>query len=779
MDPLTTQTLEFDRVRDILKRYASSPLGVTEIENLTVQDRPERVQHLLACVAEMQALVASAGKPPLGGGEEIRPLLDATRVEGATLDGKALLSILRVIKTGQAVRQAVDKDFTLLWQEVQGVAPLRELGTEIAAAVDDGGEIRDTASPELAGIRHQIVTHRERIRKRLDALLSSQRLERVVQEKLITLRNGRYVIPLKPDFSSKIEGIVHDRSASRATLYVEPSETVDMNNRLLQLVSDEAEEVRRLLARLSGEVRSEQAALHQNVAVLAAMDAHLAKTLFAERFRAVIPEVGRERTIHFKGARHPLLCDQRAATPGGDAVIPVDLRLGADWRTLIITGPNTGGKTVALKTLGLLVLMVQAGIPIPAEEGSTTGVFPRVFADIGDEQNIQEDLSTFSSHMRIIVRVLREADPESLVLLDELGTGTDPKEGAALGIAILEELNRRGALTAATTHYEEIKHHAYRSDGMMNASVAFDTERLCPAFVLEYEHLGTSHAFEISERIGLPAQVLARGREAISDRDRNMSQLIEELETGIRKNREVRGELTRERTVLEALQETEKHKRTAAEEKARKIVAEAREQLQRLKHGARRILKLAEQAHRRELDRELARLEADLETHTPVPEPTETASRRAIHPGAVVEIVGTNQRGVVLNKLGKNDRVQVLCDAVRMEVPRNRLKEITAPPPETRVDMAVEPQEEAPETIGASLNLIGLRVEEAKRKTESYIDRAHLGCLRNVQIIHGVGTGALRAAVAEILQVHPLVNGFRSGGPGEGGAGVTVVELQS
>ncbi len=779
MDPLSTQTLEFDRVRDILKQYASSPLGVTEIENLTVQNRPEHVRHLLACVAEMQELVASSGRPPLGGCEEIRPLLDTARVAGAILDGKALLSILRVVKTGQAVRQAVDKAFALLWQALQDVAPLRELGGEISTAIDDAGEVRDTASPELAAIRRQIGIHRERIRKRLEGLLASQRLERVVQEKLITLRNGRYVIPLKPDFSTRIEGIVHDRSASRATLYVEPSDTVDMNNRLLQLVSDEAQEVRRILLRLTGEVRSEQAALHRNIAVLAAMDAHLAKALFAERFRAVIPEVHGERSIHFKGARHPLLCDQRAAIPGSDAVVPVDLRLGADWRTLIITGPNTGGKTVALKTLGLLALMVQAGIPIPVEEGSATGVFPKVFADIGDEQNIQEDLSTFSSHMRTIVRVLREADPESLVLLDELGTGTDPREGAALGIAILEALHRRGALTAATTHYEEIKQHAYRTDGMMNASVAFDTDGLCPAYVLEYGHLGTSHALEISERIGLPPQVLARARQAMSDRDRSTSQLIEELESGIRKNREVRRELARERSALEVVETAARGQQEAAQQTARTIVAEAREQLQRLKRRARQILKLAEQAHRRELDRELAHLEAELETHAPPPPAAEPASDGAIRPGALVEIVGTKQRGVVLDGPAKNDRVQVLCDAVRMEVPRNRLKEIAEAPQKARVKMVLETQGEAEETVGASLNLIGLRVEEAKRKTEHYIDRAHLAHLRHIQIIHGLGTGALREAVAQILKAHPLVSGFRSGAPGEGGAGVTMVELQS
>ncbi len=779
MDPLTIQTLEFDRVRDILKRFAASPLGVTEIENLTVQENRERVQYLLACVAEMRTLVAAAGKPPLGGCEEIRPLLEAARVEGACLDGTALRSILRVIRTGQSVRRAIDKGCVLLWQAAQNVAPLGELGKEISAAIDDGGEVRDNASPELAELRRRIVTHRERIRKRLDALLSSQRLERVVQEKLITVRNGRYVIPLKPDFSSKMEGIVHDRSASRATLYVEPSETVDMNNRLLQLVSDEAEEVRRILLKLSGAVRSEQTALHQNVAVLAMMDVHLAKALFAEHFHAVIPEVRRERTIHFKGARHPLLCDQREAAPREDAVVPVDLQLGTEWRTLIITGPNTGGKTVALKTLGLLILMAQAGIPIPAEEGSGTGVFPRVFADIGDEQNIQEDLSTFSAHMRTIVRVLREADDGSLVLLDELGTGTDPKEGAALGIAILEALHRRGALTAATTHYEEIKHHAYRTEGMMNASVAFDTDRLCPAYVLEYGHLGTSHAFEISERIGLPPEVLAQARRSISDRDRNTSQLIEELEAAIRENRAVRRDLNGERSALELLRDKEDGKRKAAQEEARKIAADAREQLQRLKRRARRILKLAEQAQRHEVDRELAHLETELEANTPPPPATGPEEPGALRPGAVVEIAGTHQRGVVLTVPGKKDRVQVLCDAVRMEVPRDRLKEVDGSRQEARVEMTLEPRGESLETIGPSLNLIGLRVEEAKRKTEHYLDRAHLGHLRRIQIIHGLGTGALREAVTEILKGHPLVSSFRSGAPGEGGAGVTVVELQS
>ncbi len=780
MDSQTIRTLEFHRIQEILKRYSQSPLGHSRIDALTVHNDRDAIQYLLNCVDEMAALIRDRGRPSLHGCSDISPLLKEIGVEGSFLRAKDLIPVRNVIHAAQDLKGFVGKEpdtLPLLQAEVARLDSLPELGVSIERTIDDRGQIKDSASKKLERIRRQIRQQKEHIKERLEGILLSEGLKTVVQERLVTVRNDRYVIPLKPDFSSKIQGIIHDQSSSGVTVFVEPSVTVEMNNRLSRLSSEEAEEIHRILLEISDRVREAGAPLQKNVDILAGMDLHLSKALFAEEYHGVIPEIRLERKIDFKKARHPLLLEKRLGSKS-TKVVPIDLKLGEEVSTLIITGPNTGGKTVALKTLGLLVLMVQAGIPIPVAEGSSMGIFQEVLADIGDEQSIQEDLSTFSSHIQNIVRILHRSGPESLALLDELGTGTDPREGAALGMAILEDLHQKGCLTAATTHYEEIKHYAYRTSGMMNASVAFDAVQLQPGFVLEYGHLGTSHAFEISRRIGMPERILQGANEKISGLDKNTARLLEELEETIRTNQTEHEKLQRQRLEIERLSSVKEEEKGKILKEAQQTLAKAREQFQRTKKRARTLLKIAEEGNRKRFEQEVRKIEEEIPAGPVPPERLpEGIDLRLFRPGFHVEILGTGEKGVILSDPDKQKRVLVLCNGIRMNVSVGRLKRSAGGPIETGTRIALKTEINSHEEISQSINLIGLRVEEAKEKTEKYIDRAHLENLRSVKIIHGIGTGALRNAVEGTLRAHPLASDFRAGDRNEGGAGVTVVEL--
>jgi len=781
MDSKTLSTLEFDRVQEILKRYAASTPGISEIEHLQIEHQPESIQQLLASVHEMRLLLQNRGRLSLQGNEEIRPCLQSIQVDGTSLKTDDLVVIRKVIRTGRAIKDSLGNEeeiCPLLHREARQIESFRGLGEIIGRTIDDRGRIRDSASTELQRIRRRIRTFKENVRSRLEGLLSSASLSPMVQEKLVTIRNGRYVIPLKPDFSAKLSGIIHDRSASGRTVFVEPASTVEMNNRLSRLLSEEAEEIRKILLRITEKVRAASTALARNVAVLARFDLHQAKALYAESIQGVNPDLVEEGKIDFQKARHPLLLERKAQDDRG-AVVPIDLRLGGAYSTLLITGPNTGGKTVALKTLGLLVLMAQAGIPIPVAEGSAMGIFREVMADIGDAQSIQEDLSTFSSHIQNIVTILNGAGDRSLVLLDELGTGTDPREGAALGIAILEKLEDLGCLTAATTHYEEVKHFAYTRRGMMNASIAFDGKHLRPTYTLQYGHLGTSHAFEVSERIGMPQTILQRAREEITDFDRKRDHLIEELEKQIGKNREAATELTRQEARIAALREEIEGEKAKTREEAQKILSEAREKLERTRRRAHKILKAAEQADRNRLEEEMAQLQKELPAEDRDPGPRRDGPLPNIPVGHTVEVMGTGKKGITLSSINKKGRVQVLCNGIRMEVPAARLQEISPDTPPREIVVKLDSADGPEERVPSRINLLGLRVEEAVRRTEHYIDQAHLHALHHVEIIHGIGAGALRRAVAETLKAHPLVVHFENAGGNGRNVGVTWVELVS
>ncbi|MBE0596275.1 MAG: endonuclease MutS2, partial [Desulfuromonadales bacterium] len=487
MNEETLRVLEYDKVQVLLTGFTSTEPGRELAQGLRPLPVAE-VGETLAEVGEMMAVLDLAGRPPVGGARDLREPLRQLRAQGSWIPAGELLEVLSSIETAQACRRFFppgERPSRLVDQALQ-LAPLKELGRELRASIGPRGEILDSASFELGEIRRETVSTRGRIRRTLESLLATESLAGVFQERLVTDRGGRYVVPVRSDHRGQLKGFIHDESASGQTLYLEPTAVLESNNRLQSLLREEKREEEKILRRLAEGVRREGLALATNQQILARFDFLAAVASFSRQCRATIPQLTTEPLLELRGARHPLLLLNPDGTPRAGEAIPVDLLLGAERDTLVISGPNTGGKTVALKTVGLLLLMVRSGLPLPCAEGSRVHLFARVFADIGDEQSIEANLSTFSGHLSRIRRILAEADGDSLVLLDEAGTGTDPAEGGALALAVLDTLRQRGARTVVTTHLNLIKGYAHLQGGVDNAAVEFDSRTLAPTYRLHY-----------------------------------------------------------------------------------------------------------------------------------------------------------------------------------------------------------------------------------------------------------------------------------------------------
>jgi DNA mismatch repair protein MutS2 len=603
---------------------------------------------------------------------------------------------------------------------------LTRLHDLLSRSLTPDGALTDDASPQLGSIRRKIRQQREKIVAALEALLQAPGAEATFQDRYVTIRHGRYVLPVRAEALSRLRGIVHDRSQSGATLFVEPERVLELNNDLVQAVREEEAEALRLLEALTDEVRGALPDLRALVEGIGELDLVFARAELAERMKAAEPEIDGACSVALFEARHPLLLAQSWRDPGR-TVVPLDLHLDAGRPLLIVTGPNAGGKTVALKTLGLLTLMAQAGCHLPVREGSRLPVFAHLFAVVGDDQSVAENLSTFSAFVKQVREMLEEVDDRSLVLLDELGAGTDPEEGAALAQALLEELQGRGALVMATTHLEPLKAFASTHPQARNASVEFDGERLAPTFRLVYDRPGPSYALAIAARLGLPARLIERANASRSAHARSLEELLARLDAEARASAE-RGVEAEQRQVRAAqLLARAEQELAAAEAKARETLARAKAEAQALLSDIRR--KVAEEWERLR---------------------SEERSKRSL------------------------------------EAARSRLNElsppVTAPAPERSVALAPSWRERvrAPEKPGvpAELLLLGKTTEEGRDLVEKYLDDAFLSGRRSVRVVHGKGTGALRRAVHDLLAGHPLVESFRSGEPYEGGSGATVVELK-
>ena len=714
------------------------------------------------------------------GWHDLRPHLSRAAA-GAVLAPRELLAVRETVvafrRIGGLFRNKEDR-FPVLAGLAAGLPAPAEVDREIGRAVTAEGTVADDASPALAGIRRKTNTLTQAVNRRLEDMVRSPQLRTYLQEPIITVRGDRYVLPVKVEHRAQVPGLVHDQSASGATLYVEPMAVVDLNNELRRLQTAEGQEIERILARLSALVDKHGPDLAAGVAAAGRMDFILAKALLSIQMDGTAPELSEEPLLDLKKARHPLLA----------APVPVDLRLGQEYHTLIVTGPNTGGKTVTLKTAGLLVLMHQAGLHVPVAPGSRMGVFGRVFADIGDEQSIEESLSSFSAHLENIRAIMAGADDHSLVLMDEVGGGTDPVEGSALAQAILEELGRRQVRTLTTTHYSELKNFALETPGVMVAGMGFDRRTFSPTYRLVTGRPGRSYALEMAGRCGLDPALVERARDFLPAGQRETLGLMERLEEDLERARAAREEAeswrdaaARDAAVYgELLAEVKSRKKEVldkAREEAQALVREARRETRAILTELRNGMK-AEAA--REREEALARARRAL---AGIEGKTELLVRRVSPAGETVVDPQPGQE-VFLPRWGQRAQILEVVDDATVRVQVGTIKVNVAKSELEAVKRAREEKPGRVEAVGPAapdvvlhLDMRGMRAADALAEMEKYLDDALLAGLPKVYLIHGKGTGALRAAVQEELRVHPAVRGFRLGEAGEGGSGVTVVEL--
>lgn len=766
--------------------FADSPLGRERALALEPVDNPDVIARKQAETSEGCNLLRLDPAAELGGWKDIRVQLQRAG-RGAVLDPEELLAVADTLTAGREIKnffKGRQDRYPLLSQLAFSLASLPELEREIKKAVLPGGEVADGASPELARIRRKILNAQANIREHLEHITRSPGFQKYLQDPIVTVREGRYVVPVKIEYRAQVPGIVHDQSASGATLFIEPSAVVEKNNELKRLKLVEREEVQRILASLSGKVARYAEVIEISLDTLGEIDFILARARYSREMDARAPVLGGEAFIDIRQGRHPLL--------KGD-VVPVNIRLGLDFDTLVITGPNTGGKTVTLKTAGLLVLMAQSGLHIPAGEGSRMGVFKQVFADIGDEQSIEQSLSTFSSHMTNIVDIVRRAGQGSLVLLDELGAGTDPAEGAALAQSILEKLHASGAKTVATTHHSELKNFACTREGVENASVEFDKVTLRPTYRLLIGRPGRSNAFEIAEKLGLPTDMVERARQfltveqvRVEEMMRSLEKARQEAETEREKAVKLREEawlLKEKYEIMEAELARQRESILArAGEEAVNLVKSARQEAEAVVKELRE--KLASNAARaresaiQEAREKLKNLRHKVDQLVPEKGVTAGEVPGEVLPGEEVFLPRFNQRGYVLDYTGTGDEVLVQVGIMKVSMPLGELRRVEkiAGPSGGQSKAAGLALDKARE-ISPEIDLRGHHADEALLEVEKYLDDACLAGLTRVRIIHGKGTGSLRSAIHKQLRGHNRVKSFRLGEHGEGGLGVTVVEL--
>ncbi len=798
--------LEYPKILERLARHTSFSAGREKALALRPSTDPEEVRRRQAATSEAVRLLRAGSSLGIGGAHDVRPLVERTERQGA-LEAHQFLDILSTLQAAghlQRTLQRLDETFPMLRRLIPDLYPLPALQQAIARCIGPQGEVLDGASPRLGAIRAEIRTLQNRLQERMQALL--QRYRAILQEPIITQRQGRYVLAVRADSKRRLRGLVHDHSASGATLYIEPLEVVEMGNELRELQLAEEEEVRRILTELSEQVAGAGEAIRRTVETLAQMDLILALARFSWELEATEPALvvhreGRyvllpptesapgewpaasplppgEPPLFLKRARHPLL--------NPTTVIPIDVYVGGTFRVLVITGPNTGGKTVALKTVGLLNLMAQAGMHLPVEKGSRIPLMGQVFADIGDEQSIEQNLSTFSAHMTRIIEVLQKAGTDSLVLLDELGAGTDPVEGSALARALIEALLERGCLTLATTHHSELKAYAYATPGVENACVEFDVETLSPTYVLTIGLPGRSNALAIAGRLGLDPAIIERARRWLRPEDLQTESLLREIQ---RQRDEMRAALEEAAAAREHARNLEKRLEREIhdlERRRHEILAQARAEAEKaLEEVHARVEALQREMARAALTRgELAQVRRHLEEaekalpEAPPPPPEEVIREeigaQPLRPGDAVWVESLGTSAEVLSPPDDEGQVELLVGHFKMRRPLGDLRKTGRP--EAPIRSAVH-LPGPPRSVPLELEIRGWRVAEAEQALDRYLNDAYLAGLPFVRIIHGKGTGTLRRVVREILASHPLVASFEGAPERDGGEGVTIARL--
>jgi len=774
MRPRDLTALEFDHVRNRLADFAYSPAGKETCRSLTPSTDRATVTRALDAAWQCFRLIEEHGDLPLREFADLRAALRSAVHEGAVLDGSSLVAIRTMLGIAHAVRAFLKKQGAA-YPEVanlgQLLVPLPTLQATLMRALDEKGGVTDDASDELAEVRRTLRLLRDKLTRRLDELLARPALAELIADRYVTLRNNRFVVPIKAAMAGQFDGIVQDRSVSGETMFIEPLFAVELNNRLLLAAKEEEALVRRILADLTALVRGVHVELSQSFATLVEIDALVARARFAQRYRCTQPQLD-DSELAVCQARHPLLLF------GERTVVPIDLLLPTGKQVLVITGPNTGGKTVALKTLGLLALMAQSGLLIPAAEGSRLPCFQAIYTDVGDEQSIERNLSTFSAHVANLTEIIEQGEARALVLLDEPGVGTDPDDGAALGIGMIRRLEANGARVALSTHYAPIKVFALSHEACMTAAVEFDLDAMAPCYRLVYHSIGESLALPIARRLGLPPAVLQIAEAARSEQAKALAVAVERLEQVRRRYEERLAEVEeRARATTEAQQAAQrlldelqaKRRRRWSEEleAARDFVRSVREQGRELLDAVQRGA-----ADRRALTRWVQQQEAAINEQAVVmvAQPLPSAPPAV---GDTVEVSENGLRGELLAVEG--ERAWMQRGSLRFEVPAAQLRRIESRPA-AGVEVRVAA---APEGMPQEISLLGLRAHEAVSCLEDFLDRAVRAHYPSVRIIHGIGSGALKRAVETYLASSSYCTGFRRGAAAEGGAGVTVAELAS
>ncbi|WP_099469508.1 endonuclease MutS2 [Konateibacter massiliensis] len=791
MNEKALKTLEYTKIINQLEKLASSSLGKELCRNLKPSDDIEEIRQTQLETSDAMKRILKKGNLSFSGAKDIRASLKRLGI-GSVLNAGELLNICTVLETASKVKSYSKKenadvpDDSLDWL-FAALEPIHPLYSKIRLCIVSEEEISDEASGTLKHIRRSIRNANDKIHSQLNSMVNGS-ARSYLQDAVITMRNGRYCIPVKSEYKGQVPGMVHDQSSTGSTIFIEPMSVVKLNNDIKELLLKEQEEIERILAELSDLAAQHTEVLQEDFEILTKLDFIFAKGQLSLEHKGSEPVFNTEGRIELKNSRHPLL--------DKDKVVPINIRLGDDFDLLIVTGPNTGGKTVSLKTVGLLTLMGQAGLHIPAFDGSTLAVFKEIYADIGDEQSIEQSLSTFSSHMTNIVSILDKADKDSLVLFDELGAGTDPTEGAALAISILSFLHNMQVRTMATTHYSELKVFALSTPGVENASCEFDVETLRPTYRLLIGIPGKSNAFAISSKLGLPDYIIDDAKSHITTQDKNFEDVIADLETSRGIIERERAEIKLYKTEIESLkaaltkkEEKLEERRDAilreANEKAHAVLREAKEYADQTIKNFNKYGKAVPSMKDMENDRnslrgKMSEVEKNLSMKNSAPQKKKHKAAD-FHIGDSVKVLSMNLTGTVSTLPNQKGDLFVQMGILRSQVNIRDLELVDEPvitgPSLTRTGGGKIKMSKS-YTISPEINLIGMTTDEAIVQLDKYLDDAYLAHLPQVRIVHGRGTGALRTAVHNFLKRQKYVKSYRLGVFGEGETGVTIVEFQ-
>lgn len=791
MNKKALDVLEYKKIIELLKEEAGSEMSRQIISELMPSTDVHVISEELRSTTEAVDLIVRKGALPTGGIYDIGQSLGLAR-KGGTLSMKQLLQVHYNLRIAERIVSFMKSDLPplpLINAMTELIVAMPRLAEDIDRCILSEDEMSDNASPELRSIRRNIGRQNEAIKNKLNHILNSSDNRTYLQDSIVTMRDGRYVIPVKQEHRARFPGIVHDQSKAGATLFVEPQVIVNLNNELRELEMAEEAEIARILAELSAGVAEHFHDIKNNQEILIQLDFIMAKGKFSCRMKAEEPHINEDGYLLIREGRHPLIDERK--------VVPINVSIGKEYRTLVVTGPNTGGKTVTLKTIGLLALMAQSGLHIPASSQSQIPIFDDVFADIGDEQSIEQSLSTFSSHMKNIVKIVEEADASSLVLLDELGAGTDPTEGAALAIAILEALYKRGAMTAATTHYNEIKKYALSTDGVENASMEFNVETLSPTYRLTIGIPGKSNAFEISKKLGLSEVLIDRAGQLIERGDIEFEDVISAIEADKKKAEEERDEAIMINLAMKKKQEEVDQKLADLAKKKEKIIADAREEARDILRDARETAGEVQ----KEL-KELSKLESLGERNKRFDKSRrklkETEGKYAeklirqvnnnpvqaseIKVGDRVKVLSLDQNGEILSLPDDKGNLLVKVGIMKANLSLDDLMLIndgTGKKKQSKSSKYGQLYKVKAQSISISINVQGESLDDAVMDVDKYLDDAYVAGLKEVTVIHGRGEGILKSGIRDMCKRHKHVASFRKGNYNEGGDGVTIVKMKT